>query len=66
VRARQAAADRVAKTIDALKENYYLRARVDEAREARALADAEAARSLEDLRRKNDELRGQLERLLAR
>ncbi|HVR74007.1 MAG TPA: von Willebrand factor type A domain-containing protein, partial [Planctomycetota bacterium] len=62
VRRRQAEQDEVARTVDALKDNYYLRARIDTELQARAEANRG---QLEDLIRQNNDLRARLESLLA-
>ena len=63
VRQRTAQADEVTRTIDALKENYHLRARVQD--ELAAQRDAKRTR-LDDILRQNATLRQQLEELLQR
>jgi len=61
VEERRAATSEVAMVIDALKENRYLRAQIETARQAQR---NETRRYLEDLRRQNDDLRRRLEKLL--
>ena len=63
VRQRAAQADEVARTVDALKENYHLRARVQDQLATRR--DTNRTR-LDDILRQNAALRQQLEELLQR
>jgi hypothetical protein len=81
LRARQTTEDDVARTrtLDALKDNLYLRARIEDelktpagpaqvagAPPERSPEDAERMRKLDEIRRQNDDLRRQLEALIAK
>ncbi len=81
LRARQSTEDDVARTrtLDALKDNLYLRARIEDelkthagpgqvagAAPERAPEDAERMRKLDEIRRQNEDLRRQLEALIAK
>src|SRR4030095_2918617 len=61
VRVREAQETDIARTSDAIKENRYLQARVEE--ELQRRQDANRSQ-LDDIRRQNDELRRRLESLL--
>jgi len=63
VRQREAAVDEVARTVDAIKDNHYLRSQIEFELERRR----ETNRSqLDDLLRQNNELRQRLEDILRR
>jgi Ca-activated chloride channel family protein len=63
LRQREAERSEIARVVDAVKENYYLRARIEREMERQGEERLEA---LQSLRRQNEALRRQLETLLAR